>query len=74
MHIIAEHFGSATQPSQENTTKPVGLHFRLPGHSHSDMAILPIERVRHQDRFILEAREKFWINKYQVVTNGLNIQ
>ena len=58
---FSEHVGSATQPSQANTTKPVGEHFRSAGHSHADMKFLPIEQVRKRDRFVLEARESFWI-------------
>ena len=62
--------------------KPVGVHFRLPGHSHSDMVALPIERVRSQCRFVMEAREKFWIKKYDSVKvlavedieSGLNLE
>ena len=45
--------------------KPVGYHFRLPGHSHCEMKFLPIERVQNKDKFILEARESFWIEKYK---------
>ena len=79
---FSEHVGSATQPCQVNTTKPVGLHFRLQGHSHSDMVILPIEKVRSKDRFIMESRESFWIKKYQsvkvqtaeVIEHGLNLK
>ena len=71
-----------TQPGQAETTKPVGVHFRLPGHSHSDMSILPIEKVRSSDKCILEAREQFWIDKYQAVKtqtveqveHGLNLK
>ena len=62
--------GSATQPSQVNTNKPVGVHFRLPGHSHYQMRVLPIEKVRSSDRFVVEAREKFWIEKYDAVKLG----
>ena len=39
----------------------------MPGHAHSDMVALPIERVSTQCRFVLEARERYWIKKYNVV-------
>ena len=79
---FGEHVGSVTQPSQANTNKPVGVHFRLPGHSHSDMVFLPIEKVRNKDKFVLEAREAYWIKKYDCIkTNpvgeiehGLNLK
>ena len=46
------------------------------------MRILPIEKVRSSDPFVLEARERYWINKYEslknqavdVVEHGLNIK
>ena len=79
---FSEHLGSAVQPSQADTIKPVGVHFRSAGHSHSDMRFLPIEKVRSKDRFILEARESFWIDKYKsiknmpvdVIEHGLNLK
>ena len=79
---FSEHIGSATQPSQVDTKKPVGAHFRLPGHSHGDMCFLPIERVASKDKFVLEAREDFWIEKYcgvkketnEKIEHGLNLK
>ena len=79
---FSEHLGSVTQPSQASTSKPVGVHFRSEGHSHCDMKILPIEKVRSSDRFVLEARERYWINKYNsvkvksmdIMEHGMNIK
>ena len=31
------------------------------------MRILPIEKVRSSDRFVLEARESYWISRYNSV-------
>ena len=64
---FSEHLGSVTQQCQLNTQKPVGVHFRGAGHSHSDMVFLPIERVHCRDQFVLEARESYWIKKYNSV-------
>ena len=64
---FSEHPGSVTQPSQANTAKPVGVHFRSAGHTQGDMVMQPIEKVRSKDRFILEAREWFWIGRYKAV-------
>ena len=79
---FGEHVGSVTQPSQANTIKPVGVHFRLAGHSHSDMEFLPIEKVMNKDKFVLEAREDYWIKRYdsvktqlvEEVEHGLNLK
>ena len=46
--------------------KPVGRHFRLPGHRASrDLVMLPIEIVSAKDPFLLRARETFNISKFQ---------
>ena len=79
---FSEHVGSATQACQTNTSKPVGVHFRSVGHTHADMVFLPIEKVRVKDRFVLEAREAFWIRKYaslkqnavDEIEHGLNMK
>ena len=64
---FGEHIGSAVQQCQVDTEKPVGHHVRLPGHSVSDMKFLPIERVQSRDKFVLEARESYWIQKYKTL-------
>ena len=51
---FGEHVGSVTQQCQSDTTKPVGYHFRLPGHSHCNIKFLPIERVQSKDMFALD--------------------
>jgi hypothetical protein len=80
-HRFAQHLGSATQPGQVDTTKPVGRHFRLPGHEpNRDMVMLPIERVRG-DVFLRRARERFNILKFDTekrlsvyeLEHGLNL-
>ena len=67
---FSEHLGSVTQHCQVNTTKPVGVHFRSVGHNQSNMVFLPIEKVRSSDKFVMEAREAFWIKKYEAVKMG----
>ena len=57
----------AASHGHSNTSKPVGVHFRAAGHTHCHMRVLPIEKVRSSDRFVLEARESYWINKYNSV-------
>ena len=39
----------------------------MAGHSHNDMVFLPIEKVHSRDKFVLEARESFWIKQYNSV-------
>ena len=80
-HRFATHMGSATQQSQEDTSKPVGRHFRLPGHEpHSDLVMLPIEKSG-KDPFLRKARESFYIKKFKSlklksvsdIEHGLNL-
>jgi hypothetical protein len=52
--------------------KPVGAHFNLPGHTASDMVFLPFEKLRIQDKTMLDVRERFWIEKKKTFLYGLN--
>ena len=81
-HRFAQHLGSATNPCQEDTNKPVGRHFRLPGHEPSrDMVMLPIELVQGGNIFLRRARETFNILKFRTekqrgigdIEHGLNL-
>ena len=46
------------------------------------MRVLPIEKVRSKDRFVLEAREAYWIKQYKavklqsvdVIEHGMNME
>ena len=46
-------------------------HFSTNGHTHADMLIFGIERV-HGDDFVLAARERYYIDKFQTIYKGLN--
>ena len=79
-HRFIGHLCSATQRSQEDTVKPVGRHFRLPGHQpHTDIQFIPIEKI--SDPFTRKARESFYIKtlkslkKFDLsdVEHGLNL-
>ena len=64
----AQHLGTATQPCHVDTNKPVGRHFRLPGHDpHRDFKFLPIEKIVSKDPFVRKARESMWIRKCQTI-------
>ena len=72
---VAEHRGSATNPGQRDTTKAVGQHFRLPGHSWSDCETLVIEACRSSDDFVRLRREQMWIRRYDCIQpKGLNLR
>ena len=72
--------GSATQPSQSDTVKPVGAHFH--NHNpHTDMVMIPIEKIRDNEPFLREARESYYIKKFSAlktmpvteIEHGLNL-
>lgn len=81
-HRYASHLGSAIQPCQEDTAKPVGRHFREAGHDpHNHLVMIPIEKVVDSDPFIRKARETFYIKKFSTqkrlpvseIEHGLNL-
>ena len=65
--------GSVTNPKQFGTSKPVGAHFQQPGHSVKDMNILPIEKIRSKDPFVIKIRKSLCIKKLDTLEPfGLN--
>ena len=81
-HRFATHMGSATQPGQSDTAKPVGRHFRMPGHEpHENLVMLPIERISDKEPFLRQARESYYIKKFKTqkilsvseIEHGLNL-
>ena len=63
-----EHLDSSEEPA---TATPVGQHFQSAGHSKADMEMVPFEKVRG-DRAVRKQRERFFINKHNMITQGLN--
>ena len=51
---------------------PVGEHFSSPGHKSADMLMFAFEKVIKNDPFTVSARERFYIDKMDVIRNGLN--
>ena len=54
-----------------NSDTAVSKHFRLPGHKLHHFVAFPIEIVTGNP-FIIGARERYWINKLDVISRGLN--
>ena len=51
--------------------KPVGRHFRLPGHEpHSDLVMIPIEKISDKEPFLRKARESFYMNLFSTQKKG----
>ena len=66
-----EHEDDARDP---NTTKAIGLHFQLPGHSIKDMQMIPVEKVRGGIA-VRKIRELAMIRKHKLASHlGLNTQ
>ena len=51
---------------------PISDHFNLPGHSKNNMFFFAFEKVLKDDLFIVGARERFYIDKMQVIQHGIN--
>ena len=65
-HRLAAHLASATNLSQLDTDKPIGRHFRLPGHTpHRDLVMIPIEKV--SDYYMRKVRENFHIRRLDTI-------
>ena len=50
----------------------LGKHFESPGHSTKDFMAYAIEIVVGGDVFTLGARERFWIDRLDTISRGLN--
>ena len=61
-----------TKPNHDQTSLPVGQHFREAGHSISDFVFTPVERIFSKNVFVRKAREKHMINQLNLIIDGLN--
>jgi len=69
-----EHKGTITFPCHQETKAPVGRQYRdTPGHTVADFMFVPIEKIRSSDPFVRKTRERMYINKFQMIQKGLNI-
>ena len=66
------HRNSIIQACQDNTTLPVGEHFRGVRHCLPDFVFTPVEKITSRNVFVRKAREKMIINKYDLIDRGLN--
>merc|ERR1719186_1859050 len=67
----SEHKGTITYPCHENTSAPIGRHYRdTPGHDASQLMFIPVEKQRKSDPFLRRAREKMYINKFRMLEDG----
>ena len=66
------HRNTVTQACHENTTIPVGEHFRGAGHSLSDFVFTPVEKINSNNIFVRKVREKLLINQLNLIDSGLN--
>ena len=51
-----------------------GEHFKLPGHSISNMKVTIVERVKKNDDHYCKEREKYFINKFNTFYREINRQ
>ena len=65
------HRDSVINNSERGASLPIGEHFRRGGHSVSDLVFCPVEKI-FGGHFVRKCRERMYINKYQLIDNGLN--
>ena len=72
--VHPQYVGETGNPSQANllicptdTTLPVGVHFRLPGHSHTDLQFTPIEKIQSKDPYVRRIREMLFIQQFETL-------
>ena len=68
---FVSHKATITQPCHANTTAPVGVHFRGPGHSLADFVFTPFEKCYGSDQ-VRKARESMYIQMFGGLDNLLN--
>ena len=68
---MADHRGYVISGNTETAT---GAHFNSPGHSLSHMKVSVIEQVKKKDDNYRRIREKYHIEKFNTLNNGLNKQ
>ena len=71
--MLKERFSEhKTYVNTNNQSKATGIHFKLKGHSISDMEITIIEKVFNKDPRFRKQREKLFIQKFNTKYRGLN--
>ena len=68
---LAEHRGYVVN---RITSKATGEHFNLPGHGLENMKIAILEIPRNNELEYRKQREKYFINKFNTLHNGMNRQ
>ena len=68
---LAEHRGYVINNHKKRVT---GAHFNTPGHSLSDLSIIALEHIELSEIDLLVERERFFIDKFNTIREGLNQQ
>ena len=71
-HLQALKTNQGEKIEKPKNEGPVGEHFAQKNHSISDMFFFAIEKVVKDDPFIVGARERFYIDKMDVLRKGIN--
>ena len=66
---LAENWGYV---SNRDTSKATDLHFTSPGHSLSDLCIIPLEQVRKNNTSNRTQREEYHIRRFDTLKKGMN--
>ena len=66
---LAHHRGYVVN---NHSDKATGSHFTLPGHSLANMRCTVLEQVKVKSDLYRKEREKYFINKFNTIEEGLN--
>ena len=66
------HKNTIVQQCHTGTSPPVGDHFQSAGHTVADFVFTPVEQISSNNVFVRKAREKMWINNFDLIRNGMN--
>jgi len=70
---FSEHRQAMNNPLQANTVAAVPYHFNLPGHSVTDMGLIPLKLQPTPSAFCQKAREAYLIHRGQTISpDGIN--
>ena len=70
-HRLADHRGYIVN---QHIDKATGAHYDQPGHSLANIKVTILEQVKVNCEMYRKERERYFINKFDTLQNGLNRQ
>ena len=71
--LLLTFFGPFLTPLDALTHSAVANHFRLTGGTKDDLRVTPVIRVKSNNPWVRLHLERQFINKYNLVEDGINV-